>query len=469
MKPGATARATRVRFCRSFLARDLRAYSEWRMMIHSRAQSVNQGSTVGAVKSSGVGDLKLDANTVLIALFSIMPLVDSLNGFLLRGGYSAMLSAGDLYRIGVILVMLTYCLHGIRRGYMLALVSAAAYGLIATLFHAVLIRPGEASVLGEINALVQLLLSPLLIFSLLMAVDNGIVKRETFDKILDNLQWIAPLTILAPYVMGLGYSTYSAAEGDLIGYKAFYYATNGISFMLIALFARAVYGLLSVRSMRGFVVVLFNGAALALIGTKSTLFMLLFAFFIAIYCIYGRKILRMLAAIALLGVVIATIWFFAADSILSFLSPVLGRWDYFSTSVYRGDIIAALTSGRVDQVIVHWKELSLNHSGISILVGMGDMSDTIRICEMDFFDVFFQFGLIGLLALLSFLYFAMTNARKFCGRRGFGTCMLVFFLVYAFVVGHVFNNALSSMVFSLFAVAAITRNDTVTSAKCGGE
>lgn len=433
--------------------------------MQSRVQSINKRSAVRAVKLSGIGELKLDANIVLIALFSIMPLVDSMNGFLLRSGFSAMLSLGDLYRIGVMLVMLTYYFHGFRRSYMLALVSVAAYGLIAVLLHAVVIRPGEANVLNEINVLVQLLLSPLLIFSLLMAVGNGIVKREAFEIILNNLQWIAPLTILVPYVMGLGYSTYSAAEGDLIGYKAFYYATNGISFMLIALFARAVYGFLSARSMCGFVILLINGAALALIGTKSTLAMLVIAFLIAIYCIYGNKIIKMLAAVMLLGVTGATIWFFAADSILSFLSPIIGRWDYFSTSVYQGDFLAALTSGRVDQVVAHWEELSLNHSGFSILVGMGDMSDIIRICEMDFFDVFFQFGLFGLLALLLFLCFVMNRACESSGIRGFGTCMLVFFLAYAFVVGHVFNNALSSMVFSLFAVVAITRNDTEVSTK----
>lgn len=428
--------------------------------MQSRAQSIKRRSAVGHDRSSGVGELKLDANNVLIALFSIMPLVDSMNGFLLRGGFSAILSVGDMYRIGVILVMLTYYCHGIRRSYILALVSVAAYGFISILFHAVAIRPGEANVLSEINLLVQLLLSPLLIFSLLMAVSNGTVKRKVFSIILDNLQWVAPLTILVPYVMGLGYSTYSAAEGDLVGYKAFYYATNGISFMLIALFARAVYGFLSARSMRGLIVVLINGAALALIGTKSTLAMLVIAFLIAIYCIYGNKIIKMLTAVIFLGAVGATIWHFASDSILSFLSPILGRWDYFSTSVYQGDIVAALTSGRVNQVATHWKELSTNHSGLSILVGLGDMSDTIRICEMDFFDVFFQFGLIGLLALLLFLCFVMNRAREFSGRRGFGTCMLVFFVAYAFVVGHVFNNALSSMVFSLFTVVAITRNDT---------
>lgn len=418
--------------------------------------------------SSGVGELKLDANTVFIVLFSIMPLVDSMNGFLLRSGFSAMLSVGDLYRIGVMLVMLTYCFRGIRRGYFLALVSVAAYGFISILLHAVAIRPGKANVLNEINVLAQLILSPLLIFSLLTAVSNGIVKRGAFDIILDNLQRIAPLTILVPYVMGLGYSTYSAAEGDLIGYKAFYYATNGISFMLIALFSRAVYGFLSDRSVRGFFTVLINGAALALIGTKSTLAMLVVAFLIAIYCIYGNKLLKMLAAVALLGVMGAIIWYFAADSILSFLSPVLGRWDYFSTNVYQGDIVAALTSGRVDQVIAHWKELSHNHSWISVFVGMGDMSDTIRICEMDFFDVFFQFGLIGLLALLLFLCFVMNRARELNGNRGFGTCMFVFFLAYAFVVGHVFNNALSSMVFSLFAVVAMTQSETGISIKHEG-
>ena len=406
-----------------------------------------------------VGGLKLDANLILIVLFSIMPLVDSLNGFLLRSGFSSAMSLGDIYRIGVILLMFTYYFRYIKREYVLSLALVSAYGFAAILFHAIGIRPTEVNITAEVNNLVQLLLCPLLVLSLLMAVDGGIIERRSFDDILNNLQWIAPLTILVPYFLGLGYSTYGAAEGDLIGYKAFYYATNGISFMLIALFARAVYCFLSAKNLHGLIIVLLNGSALALIGTKSTLAMLVLAFLIAIYCIYGSRFIKMLGAIVLLAVILVVIWFFAADSIVSFLSPVLGRWDYFSTSVYQGDIVSALTSGRVDQVGLHWKELqSLSDSGFSLFVGMGDTSSMIRICEMDFFDVFFQFGLFGLSFLVLFLGYTLSRVRISCGNRGFETCMLVFFLMYAFVVGHVFTNALSSMMFALFAIAGITRS-----------
>lgn len=420
---------------------------------------------IGSVAPRGVGlhrvgTLRLDANFVLIALFSAMPLFDSLNGFLLKSGFSSTFTVGDLYRLGVIAVMLTYCLRMIKKEYVLALVTAAAYGLIAILLHAVVVRPSEASIPSELNMFVQLLLCPLIVFSLLMAVDSGIIETRSIDRILDNLQVIAPLTILVPYIMGLGYSTYSAAEGDLVGYKAFYYATNGISFMLIALFGRAVYRFLSTRSLRGFVLVAINGSALALIGTKATLAMFVIAFLIAIYCIYGDRFLKMLGAFLLLGVVAAIVWIVAEDKIISFLSPILNRWEYFSTSVYRGGIISALTSGRIDQIAAHWGMLeSFGNLGISLLVGMGDTSSAIRICEMDFFDVFFQFGLIGLLLLFLFLGFILKRAFMAGGNRGFEVCMLVFFLIYAFVVGHVFNNALSSMVFALFALIAVTRNN----------
>lgn len=406
-----------------------------------------------------VGEVRLDMNLVLIVLYSLMPLVDSLNGFLLRKGFSLSLSIGDLYRIGVIALMLALFLSKIKQSYMFAFASVVAYGLIAILLH-VAIRSGDVDIPSEVNMLTQLLLGPLLVLSLLTAVDNRIIEGWSFDRILDNLQWIAPLTIFIPYLLGVGYSTYSASEGDLVGYKGFYYATNGISFMLIALFARAVFQFLSARSIHGFTIVVINGASLALIGTKSALAMLIIAFLIAIYSIYGSRFLKTLGALMFLGIVVAIIWFFAADIITSFLSPILNRWYYLSSKLYQGDIAAALTSGRINQIGAHWDKLvSFDNQGVSLLVGMGDTSNTIQICEMDFFDVFFQFGLIGLLLLILFVGFVLRRAWVACGNRGFEVCMLVFFLAYSFVVGHVFNNALSSMVFALFAVAAMTRNN----------
>lgn len=404
--------------------------------------------------------LLLDTNSVFITLFSIMPLVDSLNGYLLRSGFSTTISVGDLYRITVILVMFIFLFKRVSHSITFVLSVAVAYGLVSVLIHNTLIHPEKINIFSEINLLIQWMLSPLIIFSIITAVDLGTINRVSLEKTLNNLQWIAPLTILIPYALGLGYSTYHAAEDELIGFKAFYYATNGISFMLIALFARAVYLFLSNKTKLNFAAVIINGVALALIGTKSTLAMLVAAFFIATYCIYGNRLLRLLGGFALLTALMLVVWLFASDEILSFLSPILGRWDYFSSSVYQGDILSALTSGRIDQIGVHWAELySNNFSAFALFVGLGDLSSFIRICEMDFFDAFFQFGIIGLSGLLAYLVFILKCARRYSEPRGFELCMIYFFIVYAFIVGHVFNNALSSMVFALFAVVAMTRND----------
>lgn len=73
--------------------------------------------------------------------------------------------------------------------------------------------------------------------------------------------------------------------------------------------------------------------------------------------------------------------------------------------------------------------------------------------------MFFQFGLIGLLLLLSFIFYVVKKGRSSGRKRSFALSIVIFLLVYALIVGHVFNNAMSSMVFVLFAVYAMTESE----------
>lgn len=399
--------------------------------------------------------IRFDADSVFIFLFSIMPLVDTLNGMLIRSGSAGALTAGDMYRLIVIVTSATFYLFRFDRGNITALLISVVFGLASILIR-VLAGLGEGGA-SEVNLVAQWMLSPMLVLCIYSSVRSGTLKRRSIRKVFDYLQWLAPATILIPYALGAGYSTYGSADGSFVGYKAFYYATNGISLMLIVLFTRAVYRMLDGRSLLSLTVVILNGASLALIGTKSSLAMLVIAFFVALYCIYGDRLLRLLVRMLPLIVALFTVAYFLMDQITDFLAPVLGRWDYFSTRVYTNDLIGALTSGRVYQIGIHWKELATSPMGLlAFVIGMGDLSAKYRICEMDYFDIFFQFGVVGLMLLLVFISFVMAKGYRANGKRGFEYCMVIFLLLYALIVGHVFNNAMSSMVFSLVSVLAMT-------------
>lgn len=419
--------------------------------------SVASREGVQNTQKASISGLRFDANAAFIILYSIMPLVDSINGMIVRGGSSSFLTIGDVYRLLVIAASVLFFLYKPNRSIVAALSVGASLGFATVLLHAIT-KVGSGST-SELNLLLQWMLSPILVLCTYSTVKCGTLRRQSIGIVLDWLQWLAPMTILVPYALGLGYSTYGtgSADGSFVGYKAFYYATNGISLMLIVLFTRAVYCFLNQKSFLALTVVILNGASLALIGTKSSLAMLVLAFIVALYSLYGDRFLRFLTRLLPVIIVLFTAIYFMREQIGDFLSPILGRWDYFSTRVYSNDLIGALTSGRIYQVSIHWGALASSPlSFLLLFFGMGDLSKVYRICEMDYFDIFFQFGIFGLLLLLAFISFVVSKGYRANGNRCFELCIVVLLVLYALIVGHVFNNAMSSMVFSLVAVLAMT-------------
>ena len=428
-----------------------------RDVIQKNKINVALGNMVNGSRAIKAKAFRLDANFAFIVMFSLMPLVDSANGLLLRGGFGGAITVGDIYRLSVILLCGFFFLCRLNLGSVVAISASVGFGLVQVLIHG--LAGFGAGVASDINLLVQWILSPLLVICIYTAINNGILKKESIQIALNYLQWLAPLTILIPYMIGAGYSTYGSSDGSYVGYKAFYYATNGISLVLIVLFTRAVYCLLKKKSALSLLMVVLNGMALALIGTKSSLLMLVLAFFVAIYCIYSNRILKLLFRLIPLIVIFLLVAFLFKDQIREFLAPILGRWDYFSTNVYANDLIGALTSGRVYQIELHWSELAGTPlSLLAFFVGMGDLSNQIRNCEMDYFDIFFQFGITGLLFLISFIVYVIAEGCRKGNKTNIDFYIVVFLLLYALIVGHVFNNAMSSMIFSLIAVHFMTRD-----------
>ena len=65
---------------------------------------------------------------------------------------------------------------------------------------------------------------------------------------------------------------------------------------------------------------------------------------------------------------------------------------------------------------------------------------------MDYFDLYFQYGLIGFITMIFMQYYIFSNIIKIEKKSVFVVFLIV---VYGFVVGHVFTNALSSTIAAL--------------------
>lgn len=389
---------------------------------------------------------------VIAFLFAVMPLVDSVNGFLIKGGTESLLSIGILYRLLIVVVLGIASIYACSKTTILFISLFIGYMLIAILIHS-LTNLSSGNITTEIRDALQWAYCPMVTLMLVDMKRGKLVSKNFVEKTIPVMSWIMVATILLPFAAGLGYSTYASSEG-LVGYKAFYYATNGVTLLAIVTFSFSLMRLILTKNKSNIILLILSGACLLLIGTKSSLLMLLVSVALVFYAAEKGRVMQTLKRAIPLLIIMVVILVLAIRYNPEFFNPIINRTVYFFNT---SDSFASfITSGRVDRVPLIFDRMTSNDSIIPILFGIGSYSSLFNWCEMDFLDIFFEFGVLGLAMLLAFSIWSIKVILK--NGVSYFSLISLFILIYAAVVGHVFTNSMSSMVFSLCILGSTISN-----------
>ena len=204
-------------------------------------------------------DLTIE-NTVIL-LFSVLPVVDSLNGLLIQWNLP---SIGTAYKMGVLGILCWYVIRNryFQRPVLIAVAAAAGYLCFSVginlLLSGKLHTPSHPIKLGF----------NILTFGALVSLWQGkAISGRSIYRILSNNAWLMIVMILVPYVLGLGNTIYHGG----IGYKAFFYSNNELSVALLILFFFCLYRI--ARKMNLWNLVQFGGitVCMLLLSTKSAI------------------------------------------------------------------------------------------------------------------------------------------------------------------------------------------------------
>ena len=127
-----------------------------------------------------------------------------------------------------------------------------------------IIVSGSAYMQDSIETTVKLFTPIITLCAFIKLKNNRKINEDDLKRLFDRLAILFPLTILIPYLLHMGYSTY---YGD-VGYKAFYYATNEISFAICVMIMFLWNRLREELSIRYIVYFLLNAASCVLLGSK---------------------------------------------------------------------------------------------------------------------------------------------------------------------------------------------------------
>lgn len=380
---------------------------------------------------------QLTIERIIIFLFSILPVVDSLNGILITRGLP---SIGTLYKVFVLGMLFVFMLRqGCAPGPVILCCLGVVMYMAASIFVNLYVFSGK---LINTDFPVKFLFNVLTLALLYNCFRHNLIDGKSIYTILNISTWLMIVMILVPYVLGLGSTIYSGG----IGYKGFFYSNNELSVALIILFYFSLYRL--ARKI-GITQIIQLGAIMVcvlLLNTKSGMAACLAggALFVVEYlCRREAKFKGLVVLMILLALYVAK------DFIIEQVKGFMTRQTYLH-GLYGGSLLDTILSGRTFFLEDAWQALVTGPGFVfRFLFGNGFCSETL--VEMDFIDIFFYLGFFGVAGVTGFLIYIFAASIKNFRKdrtlvRPFGFLMVIGF---AFLAGHTFFMATSGCYFVL--------------------
>lgn len=380
----------------------------------------------------------MEIESVIVLLFSALPVVDSVNGILITAELPSIGSAYKLLLLGL-LALFVLRSRSLPPGLWVTAICAVTYILFSVAVN-VFVLDG---VLPSLDFPVKLSFNVLQLVLLLSCHRAGYLTGRGVDRILNLSTWLMCALLLIPYALGLGNAIYKGG----IGYKGFFFSNNELSVALLILFYYSLYRATVTLSVPN--VIQLGGIAVCvlLLNTKSGMIAcaLGVVLFIAEYLRKpGARFKGLLVA------AVACALFVAKDFIASQISSFLTRQQYLHR-LYGGSILETLVSGRTRLLDSAWAEFSGSpYLLLRVIIGNGFCSEAL--VEMDFVDMFFYLGILGTVAAA--VGIGVVFVKSLPNFRADGTWMRPFgFLLvvgFAFLAGHTLFMATSGCYFVLF-------------------
>lgn len=387
---------------------------------------------------------KLTIEQIVILLFSILPVIDSVNGILITRGLP---SIGIVYKFLVLGILLVFTLRrgAIAKGLLLGGLIAIGY-IVAVIVTNVAVFSAP---LQNGDFAVKLIFNILTLIFLLNLLKTGFLSGKSIYTMLHINCWLMAVMILVPYALGLGYTIYSGG----VGYKGFFFSNNELSVALIILFYFSLYRVAVRLSAERIALLLLTMVCVLLLNTKSGMAACLLGggLFVAEYLLRkDTKYKGLVIAAVLMGLLVT--WSFIAEQIRSFMT----RQTYLY-NLYGGSMLDTIVSGRTFYLEKAWTALMDSPAtAFHLLLGNGFCSDIL--VEMDFIDIFFYLGALGVAALCVMAVWGFLAAGKNFRRDRTKVLAIGYLTIlgFSFLAGHTLFMATSGCYFVLYLCLCLT-------------
>lgn len=230
------------------------------------------------------------------------------------------------------------------------------------------------------------------------------IKNSIDNKIITYVLFIYLILFLSSYIFGFGYNNYKLSDGKQ-GFRGIFNSINEISAIIIGLFPLALNYLKNKSNyIISIMLIVFTFLVALLTGTK-VLMIGLFIIIIFIYIKSAIKVFKNMSTIKkIISIIVISIIILGGIYLLTytrFYKNMLVQQKFFkSYNILSIDFInKVLFNNRLTFLkdnFLFYKSQKL----INIIFGIGYSNQSIKLVEIDIFDILFRFGIFGLIGFI---------------------------------------------------------------------
>ncbi|WP_274649397.1 O-antigen ligase family protein [Paenibacillus humicola] len=414
---------------------------------------------------------------IFVFLFSIIVLVDSINGIYIEK-FSGNISIGQIFRVFIFIIMFSFILkfHEKKR----------VYFVLFFILYLNICELGYFFNHGSLSGLltdIQEGFRPLLVVVIIEAYraleKKGLISGKQLMKVMKINFLLFPLSIIIPKLLDSGTNVY----GDGSGYKAFYNANNDLNIVLLVLLVFAFEKLSAIlndqkKSMYYGILILLLLITLLLIGSKSSIVFSVIILFVYIFRnLIKNNFSNNLKIISISVLVIISVTYLLTTYFQNEVMQTVERFNYFfKTDVQMDNNVGTfLLTGRDVFLKAAITAFTEKITPLKLLFGQGyyeHMNTTGKvfgrpylIVEMDFFDFFFSYGIIGSIIFYGYFIALFFKSLSKHGVHYFSAYFsYIIVAIYSFFGGHVMFSALSGSFLAItccFLISNRNVNDSI--------
>lgn len=283
-------------------------------------------------------------------------------------------------------------------------------------------------------------------------INQKILCRSDIEKVIKFSMKIIPISIFISSILKISFVSYGDSNS---GNKGLFIATNSINIVLIILLIFALY--FYYKKNGKITDILLNFIALIMIGSKSSFLFLLFILLVIMFFNSTDRIKTVVSTFIIVSIIIIILNVIFKEEIIS----ILERQKYFyDNAVKNNTILTYLLSGRNTFLEVAYNNLINDISIGKVIFGIGSYDMQYKIgynlgygilkgIEMDFFDIFFSYGIIGIFASYGVFIYGLKYKIKNKKDRLFINLALVSIFIFSFLGGHTFTEAMPATYMSI--------------------